>query len=182
MRTTLFWAFSPALALLVACSVEEGRPRSPLSAGPVEVEPDASTQSVSALSTCTQGFWKNHPEAWLAGITIGGIAYTQEEALEILSTPPARGDATYILAHQLIAAKLNVESGADGSALGTTIADADAWLMAHPLGSNPRGTDREEGIALAEVLDDFNNGLLGSEDCTEPTPSPTPTEPGVDLG
>ena len=178
MRTTLFWALSPALALLVACSAEEGRARSPVSAGPMGVEPAASTQSVSAHSTCTQGFWKNHPEAWLDGITIGGIAYTQEDALKILSTPPAGGDATYILAHQLIAAKLNVESGADASALGTTIDDADAWLVLHPLGSNPRGADRQQGIALAQVLDAFNNGLLGSGVCTTPTPSPTPT-PGA---
>lgn len=114
------------------------------------------------------------------GITIGGVDYTREEALAILSTPPAGGDATYILAHQLIAAKLNVESGADASALGTTIDEADAWLTTHPLGSNPRGADREEGIALAEVLDDFNNGLLGPGECTEPTPPPT--EPTGDLG
>jgi hypothetical protein len=156
--------------------MEEGRlSRSPLSAGPLEVEPAASSQRSSALSLCTQGFWKNHPEAWPNGIEIGGVLYTQEQALEILSTPPKGGDATYILAHQLIAAMLNELSGADTSVLGTTIADADAWLVLHPLGSNPRGPEREEGIALATVLDEFNNGLLGGGDCPEPTPSPTPT-------
>ena len=176
MRTTLFWAVSPALALLVACSAEDGRARSPVSAGPTGVEPAASTQSVSAHSTCTQGFWKNHPEVWPDGVTIGDMFYTQEDALKILSTPPAGGDAFYILAHQLIAAKLNVASGAlTPEAVATTIVDADAWLVLHPLGSNPRGADRQQGIALAQVLDAFNNGLLNSEVCTTPTPLPTPT-------
>ena len=115
--------------------------------------------------TRTQGYWKNHPENWpVNDITIGGITYTQDEAIEILKTPPRR-DATYILAHQLIAAKLNILSGADGSAVADTIAAADDWLVDNPLGSNPDNPGRQVGIALARMLDQYNIGIIGPGHC-----------------
>ncbi len=115
--------------------------------------------------TYTQGFWKNHPEVWpVDHITIGGVTYAKGEALKILETPP-RGDATYILAHQLIGAKLNILNGADPSDVAATIADADNWLIEHPLGSDPSNPGRAQGIALAGALDDYNNGLIGPGHC-----------------
>jgi hypothetical protein len=58
-----------------------------------------------------QGFWKNHPVAWpVSSLTLGSQRYTQVELLTILDTP-VRGDASLILAHQLIAAKLNIAGG-----------------------------------------------------------------------
>jgi hypothetical protein len=61
-----------------------------------------------------------------------------------------------------------------------TITEADAWLKAHPLGSDPKGADREAGIALAATLDDYNNGVIGPGHCgdSEPSPAPTPS-PGL---
>jgi hypothetical protein len=85
-------------------------------------------------------------------------------AIEILRTRP-RGDATYILAHQLIAAKLNILSGADNSAVADIIANADEWLIANPLGSKPDGPVRQEGIAMAGILDQYNNGIIGPGHC-----------------
>jgi len=117
--------------------------------------------------TYTQGYWKNHPEAWpVEEIMIGGVTYTKAEAITILETPP-KGDATYILAHQLIAAKLNILKGADPSAVETTITEADDWLSANPLGSNPSDPNRAQGIALAETLDEYNNGLIGPGHCDD---------------
>ena len=184
MRNKLSWLAWPGLALLVACSAEQGAPsRSPVSSEAMDARAAASSVTASQEGdscTLTQGFWKTHPEAWpVDTLTIGGVIYTKEEALAILSTPPKRGDATYILAHQLIAAMLNVLAGADDSAVAATIADADIWLAAHPLGSDPEGADREVGIALAEVLDQYNNGLIGPGHCLDgpqtPTPTPTPS-------
>jgi uncharacterized repeat protein (TIGR01451 family) len=115
--------------------------------------------------TYTQGYWKNHPDAWpVENITIGGVTYTQAEAIAIFNTEPD-GDATYILAHQLIAAKLNILNGADPSAVATTIDQADDWLTTHPLGSDPPHPDREQAIVLSETLDDYNNGLIGPGHC-----------------
>jgi len=116
--------------------------------------------------TYTQGYWKNHPEAWpIEEITIGDVTYTQADAIAILKTAPRGGDATRILARQLIPAKLNVLQGADPSAVETTITDADTWLIAYPLGSDPSNPNRKEGIALSGVLDDYNNGITGPGHC-----------------
>jgi hypothetical protein len=97
-------------------------------------------------------------------ITIGGVTYSKSLALEIFKTP-TRGDATYILAVQLIAAKLNILNGADGSAVTSTISAADAWLVNNPLGSHPSGPARQVGINLARILDNYNNGLIGPGHC-----------------
>jgi hypothetical protein len=191
LEKKLVWFAGLGLALFVACSAEQGlHSRSPVSSDALDTRAASSVRAsengaeVDPEPSCTltQGFWKNHPEAWpVETITIGVNLYTKEQALAILSTPPSRGDATYILAHQLIAAKLNVLIGADDSVVATAIADADAWLAAHPLGSLPHGTDRSAGIALAEILDQYNNGLIGPGHCKgappspEPTPTPTPT-------
>ena len=123
--------------------------------------------------TYTQGYWKNHPEAWpVEEITIGGVTFGQPAAitiLEILETPPD-GDATYILAHQLIAAKLNILKGADPITVTVTITDADNWLAdEHTLGSDPSNPGRAQGITLAETLDDYNNGVIGPGHCTDET-------------
>jgi len=113
------------------------------------------------------GYWKNHPEAWPAGeISIGGVISSKEDAITILETPP-KGDATYMLAHQLIAAKLNVAGGADGPAINEIIQEADAWLVAHPLGSDPEDEVREEGIGFAEGLESYNVGESGSPGCQD---------------
>lgn len=134
---------------------------------------------IQAQTSCTltQGFWKNHPEAWpVEAIVLGGALYTKVQALNLLSTPP-KGDATYILVHQLIAAKLNVANGADGTSVAVTINDADVWLTANPVATGPTGADREAGILLASQLDNFNNGLSGPPPCNgEPPPSPPPPE------
>src|SRR5688572_26907655 len=59
----------------------------------------------------TQGYWKNHAEAWpVSTLVLGTVSYSQAQLLEILRTP-VRGNGLISLAHQLIAAKLNVANG-----------------------------------------------------------------------
>src|SRR5262245_61381251 len=66
----------------------------------------------------SQGYWKNHPGVWpLRSLVLGNATnpdhtYTQGELLALLQTA-ARGDASVILADQLIAAKLNVANGSN---------------------------------------------------------------------
>lgn len=95
---------------------------------------------------------------------IGDETYSKAEAITIFNTEPA-GDATYILAHQFIAARLNILNGAESSAVATTMSEADIWFSSHPLGSNPSNPDREQAISLSEILDDYNNGLIGPGHC-----------------
>jgi hypothetical protein len=115
--------------------------------------------------TFTIGYWKTHPDQWPTdGLTLGGVQYTKDEALELLNTPP-RGDATIILARQLIAAKLNVENGADETDAADAIAEGDDLLAQSPPGSDPKGRDRRVFIRTAETLDDYNNGIIGPGHC-----------------
>jgi hypothetical protein len=122
--------------------------------------------------THSHGYWKNHPDEWpVTTLTIGGETYNQAELLQILTTPP-RGDATYLLARQLIAAKLNIANGSDPTDIAQVIADADAWLMEHPLGSDPRNPERREGIRLMSQLARYNGGGSGPGPCNDGEPEP----------
>jgi len=51
-----------------------------------------------------------------------------------------------------------VLNGAYSPSILGTIANADAFLIGHPLGSNPRGSDRSYALELKDALDNFNNG------------------------
>lgn len=120
-----------------------------------------STMTVQIASLPPQGcthsvdYWIAHPEAWpVEEVTIGGITYFKGTALTILRTQ------SRALARQLIAAKLNVFSGADPTAIAETIAEADDWLITYPL-------KREYGIELARKLSQYNDGVIGPGACAE---------------
>jgi hypothetical protein len=118
--------------------------------------------------TLTQGFWKNHPDAWpVGGLILGSVSYTKDQLITILKTP-VRGNGLLSLAHQLIAAKLNVLSGADDSDVEDAIEDADALIgsMVVP----PFGTGYiapATSSPLTGELDDFNQGDTGPGHCED---------------
>jgi len=126
----------------------------------------------------SQGFWKNHPQAWpVTELQLGNTTYTQDQLLAILHQP-VRGNGILILAHQEIAAKLNIANGADGSCIQQTLADADALignLVIPPIGNGylrPR-----DAAPLAGILGDYNEGNLCAPSCESegsPTPGPSP--------
>ncbi|MBN1497704.1 MAG: hypothetical protein JXA07_13090 [Spirochaetes bacterium] len=103
----------------------------------------------------TPGYWKNHPEMWVAEagltapmmLTIGGVEYTQEQLLGMLNTP-VRGDAKVIMIKHLIAAKLNVLSGGDPG-IQTSIDAADACLI--------NGCNKKDMLSIKDALDTYNN-------------------------
>jgi hypothetical protein len=112
--------------------------------------------------TGTPGYWMNHPDAWpVPNIVIGCINYTKEEAISIMKDP-VKGDKTYTMFPALVAAVLNVLVGNDSSCIDNTIAEADSWMAANPVGSGVEGSSAawEEGEPLYWMLDDYNNGLL----------------------
>jgi hypothetical protein len=112
--------------------------------------------------TGTIGYWKTHPEAWpVSSITIGGVVYTRDQAIVLLSTP-SRGDKSIDLFKQLVASKLNVIVGNNPSCIYQTIASADAWMAAHPPGSNVGSSSAAWAQASPwhTQLDNYNNGQL----------------------
>ena len=123
----------------------------------------------NATVDCVQGglgYWKNTPSAWpVQSIAVGGVTYSKQQAIAILKKSPG-GDATYILAHQLIPARLNVLAGAENDVISGVIAQSDAWLQAHPLGSKPGQPAKNQGLALKDQLEAFNQGTAGPGMCT----------------
>jgi len=118
------------------------------------------------LSVCprSQGYWKNHPVAWpVLALDLGGESYDQAELIGLLETP-SRGDASLILAKQLITAKLNIANGSDPSPVVSEVADADA-LYATLSGKLPYDVHAsmptgQQMVGLAGTLDEYNNKLL----------------------
>jgi hypothetical protein len=112
----------------------------------------------------TQGYWKNHPAAWpVHSLMLGSQTYNMMELLNILGTPSG-GDASLILAKQLIAAKLNIANGSDPTPISSTIADADSLLSMFsgklPYNVKPSSDIGQMMINDANTLDQYNNGLL----------------------
>ncbi len=136
--------------------------------GSLDTKLSVCTTSVPCTAGCTytQGFWKNHPAAWpVNSLTLGSVTYTKNDLLDILGTP-VQGNGLVSLAHQLIAAKLNIANGADGSVIASTIAAADALigsLVVPPIGSG--SLDPAATSALTGALDNYNKGVTGPGHC-----------------
>ena len=109
------------------------------------------------------GFWKSHPSVWpVNSLDLGNIAYTENQLLAILNTPPGIGkmaNASLLLADQLIAAKLDLLNGSTACPIASTIAAADALIGNLPKIS-PSSDKGQQMIALAATLANYNNGLL----------------------
>jgi hypothetical protein len=124
--------------------------------------------------TYTQGYWKTHgvyptgnnSNEWpVTSLTLGTVLYTDVELLAILKSP-VQGNGLLSLAHQLIAAKLNIANGSSNTAIATTITAADALignLVIPPVGTgylSPATTS-----ALTTALANYNEGVTGPGHC-----------------
>jgi hypothetical protein len=112
--------------------------------------------------TGTPGYWKNHPEAWpVASLTIGGVVYSQAEALYWLEN--VNKDKTTTMFSSLVSAKLNVLVGNDPSCVQSTIDAADDWMATNgPVGSGVHAASLawKIGEPLHRLMDNYNNGML----------------------
>jgi hypothetical protein len=125
----------------------------------------------------TQGYWKNHPNAWpVNSLMLGSQTYTKAELLNILNTPSG-GDASLILAKQLIAAKLNIAAGSDPTPVSSTITHADSLLSMFsgklPYHVNPSSAIGQMMVSDGDTLDNYNNGHL-TPGCSGQRGQPTP--------
>jgi hypothetical protein len=120
--------------------------------------------TVTAGNRCPQGqgYWKKHANLWTVNsLMLGSVTYTKAQLIGILNSPTT-GDASIILAKQLIAALLNLANGSSPVPICGTIADANDALNACtvPCGVNPSSTSGQRMIRDATVLDSYNNGNL----------------------
>jgi hypothetical protein len=162
---------------------DTGTPGEPL-------EGDTSTSTVNILVLCegddgctlTPGYWKTHSshgparadDGW-AQITPNGAdtAFYTPAVLsgktyhQVLWTAP-QGNAYYILAHAYIAAKLNVLNGASSTpAVDAAITFAQSFFGTKGPNSSLTKTYRQQVLANALTLDNYNNGIIGPGHCTD---------------
>ena len=120
--------------------------------------------AVSAVAnpgTGTPGYWMNHPEAWPATVTVGGVTYTRDQAIAWIER--SGKDRTTTMFASLVSAKLNVLGGNDPSCVQSTIDEADAWMVA--VGGVGSGVPAASlawkvGEPLHRLMDNYNNGML----------------------
>jgi hypothetical protein len=134
--------------------------------------------NANAGSDCrfTQGYWQNRAQnandmtsaVWLAlrdqSFYVSGLTYGQ-----VLLVSP-RGNAYWILAHQLVAAEANFYNNANASGeVAIALAGAQellSLLTPAQVSALPKSDPvRAELIGLADTLDDWNNGVIGSGLC-----------------
>ena len=124
--------------------------------------------------TLTQGYWKNHESAWPAPYSptaqwlnathkVNGVTWE-----DLMGMSVAGGNSYMQLAHQWIAASLNL-AGATSSnaAVASAMSQGGAWLLANtPAITNAvPNMKNAQATAWASTLDDFNNGKLGTPHC-----------------
>ena len=168
MRIEQFVVMAITSALLaspiLACSLSGSTDESALSGG----HDAGSGSDAGDACTFTQGYWKNHPDAWpRASLQLGARTYAKLELIAILNTP-VKGNGLVALAHQLIAAKLNIAAGAPDADVTLAIEHADALigsLVVPPLGTGALKTSAT--AELAGTLDAFNHGDIGPGHCDD---------------
>lgn len=130
--------------------------------------------------TYSQGYWKTHSEFGPApydetwGMLPDGAStiffLSGQSYYNVLWTSPA-GNAYYILAHQYIATQLNFLSGAYPVAAQDAFDEATGlfslYTPAQIKAMKSNNPVRQRFLALASILDDYNNGIIGPGHCED---------------
>lgn len=128
--------------------------------------------------TLTQGYWKTHSsygpapydDTW-ALIGEDTVFYQSGQSwYQVLWTSPKGGNAYYILAHQFIAARLNLLNGAAStSPVDEALAWAHTFFSTYTPTSQLSRSTRNLALTYAALLDQYNNGLAvgGPPHCSE---------------
>ncbi len=114
--------------------------------------------------TLSKGFWKNHPLLWPAPYAPDRPFFSSGLTwYETLWTPPRGENAYFVLAHQYMAAQLNLARGVEApTEVPHALAEAEAWLagaMPYPARHDP------VALELAATLERFNDGEIGPGAC-----------------
>jgi hypothetical protein len=138
-------------------------------------DPQVTVTGSCQVPVCPQGYgyWKEqYPNAWPQtvldnGLTLGTVHYTAQQLEDILNANPSQpggpANGLLILAHQLIAARLNIAKGVDGSSISADLTAADQLignLVIPPVGSASLAPDAGEGTK--NNLEAFNEGGCGT--------------------
>jgi hypothetical protein len=144
---------------------------------PVLLTPGTASAHSGLTCTYTQGYWKTHSDRGPAQYEEGwDVLGSMEEDTpfflsgktwyEVFWTKP-QGNPYYILAHQFAAAKLNHLNGTSVSSIQTTYDTAYAWLETHTPTSTLTAPEKQQVLAWASTLDQYNNGIIGPGHCDD---------------
>lgn len=101
------------------------------------------------------GMWKTHTDAWPVDfLMVGDVEMNRDELVGLLRTP-SRGNPNFLLARELVAAKLNLANGCFDT-IGTVIEEADQFLVDHPLADGLLRNIIYQSRDLRHALADFN--------------------------
>ena len=143
---------------------------------------DSDNWTVAVVVPCptacvrTQGYWKNHSkygpspydDTWEEIGEDTPFYESGQSYYQVLWTNP-NGNAYYQLAHQFIAAQLNIKAGASQGPISAEMARAMEIFNAYTPAQigELKGNDplRKEMLEIGETLDRYNNGLLGPAKC-----------------
>lgn len=144
--------------------------------------------------TLTPGYWKTHskygPAPYDATWNLLGedkmFFLSGQTYYEVLWTSPSGGNAYYILAHAYIAAELNALNGAGFAAAQDAFDQATKLFEKYTPDQVAafKGKDasiRNKFIELAEILDKYNNGLIGPGHCSDNSYEPELKSASSDL-
>ncbi|HEU0273011.1 MAG TPA: hypothetical protein VFQ83_00600 [Candidatus Udaeobacter sp.] len=98
---------------------------------------------------------------------LGAVSYNASQLLQILNRP-AQGNGLITLAHQLIAARLNMGNGADPTAIQQAAVDADTMvggLIIPPIGNGNLSPGQTSD--LTDTLTGYNEGTIGPGHCND---------------
>ena len=145
------------------------------------------TVNCSVGCTLTQGYWKTHNASFKGGAPVdagwellaGGLKEntlffaTGKTWFAIFNTPP-KGNVYFNLAHQYMAAKLNILNGASPTpAVSAAITSAEALFTSNSIAQAAllKGGAKTSWTNLAGTLGSFNEGLIGPGHCDEQIPN-----------
>jgi hypothetical protein len=130
--------------------------------------------------TLTPGYWKTHStygpaahpdDTWYLLSALGPdtpFFSSGQTYYQVLWTNPQGGNAYYILAHAYIAAELNQLNGASSTAeVDAAMSWAKTFFNTYTPTSTLSRSVRNNAIANAAILDNYNNGLIGPGHCSE---------------
>jgi len=136
------------------------------------------TDCGEAGCTRTQGYWKTHSiygpapydDTWAVigedtAFFLSGLSW-----YEVMWTAPSGGNAYFQLAHQYIAAVLNMEAGASAppevlDAIEEATGLFETWTDEQIGALRGNNATRQQFNALAELLDSYNMGAIGPGHC-----------------
>jgi hypothetical protein len=134
--------------------------------------------------TLTQGYWKTHNNSFKGGAPADPTWYNNTSTLplgentpffssgytwfEIFWMPPSKGNAYLQLAHQYMAAKLNIIKGTSAPSI---VTNAISWAESFFPGKTPSTSLspalKSQARYYASILASYNEGLIGPGHCSE---------------